>query len=186
VGRTVCSTDTGNYCRARLQIPFQAVREIAIQLANDVEATVERDTVFAEQEACWLVELDIRSIKCSLGMDVIRGKTPEMVRTEFWSCLLAYNLIRAKMLQSCATSGRDPRSLSFTTTMQLLGTNWLLCAVIGVTSELAQLGQEASSSEVVGHRPDRVEPRVNKRRPKVLALMTKPRVKYHAKLGAAS
>ena len=36
-------------------------------------------------------------------------------------------------------------------------------------------GQEASSSEVVGHRPDRVEPRVNKRRPKVLALMTKPR-----------
>ena len=96
MGRTVCSTDTGNYCRARLQIPFQAVREIAIQLANDVEATVEGDTVFAEQEACWLVELDIRSIKCSLGMDVIRGKTPEMVRTEFWSCLLAYNLIRAK------------------------------------------------------------------------------------------
>ena len=140
------------------------------------------DEVYAEQPAT----IEIRSIKCSLGMDVIRGKTPEMVRTEFWSCLLAYNLIRAKMLQSCATSGRDPRSLSFTTTMQLLGTNWLLCAVIGVTSELAELGQEASSSEVVGHRPDRGEPRVNKRRPKVLALMTKPRLKYHAKLGAAS
>jgi hypothetical protein len=136
------------------------------------------DEVYAEQPAT----IDIRSIKCSLGMDMIRGKTPEMVRTEFWSCLLAYNLIRAKMLQSCATSGRDPRSLSFTTTMQLLGTNWLLCAVIGVTSELAQLGQEASSSEVVGHRPDRGEPRVNKRRPKVLALMTKPRLKYHAEL----
>ena len=54
----------------------------------------------------WLVELDIRSIKCSLGMDIIRAKTPEMVRTEIWTCLLAYNLIRAKILQSSAESGR--------------------------------------------------------------------------------
>ena len=134
----------------------------------------------------WLVELDIRSIKCSLGMDVLRAKTPEMVRTELWSCLLAYNLIRAKMLQSCAASGRDPRSLSFTTTMQLLASSWLLCAVIGATTELVQLGQEVSSSERVGHRPGRFEPRVNKRRPKVLALMTKPRHAYHAELAAAT
>ena len=49
----------------------------------------------------WLVELDIRSIKCSLGMNVIRAKTPEMVRTEFWSCLLAYNLIRANRKYLC-------------------------------------------------------------------------------------
>ncbi|RLT03971.1 MAG: IS4/IS5 family transposase, partial [Planctomycetota bacterium] len=48
-----------------------------------------------------------------------------------WSCLLAYNLIRLKMLQSGVAAGRDPRSLSFTTTQQLLATNWLLCAVIG-------------------------------------------------------
>lgn len=133
----------------------------------------------------WLVELYIRSIKCSLGMEVLRAKTPEMLRTEFWSCLLAYNLIRAKILQSCATSGREPRSLRFTAKMRLLGKNRLLCAVIGVTSVLAQLGEEASSSELVGHRPDRVEPRVNKRRAKVMALMTKPRRKYHAELGAA-
>ena len=134
----------------------------------------------------WLVELDIRSIKCSLGMDILRAKSPAMVRTELWSCLLAYNLIRLKMLQSCACNGRDPRSLSFTTTLQLLGTSWLLCAVIGVTSELSTLGQAASGSERVGHRPGRVEPRVNKRRPKLIALMTKPRHEYHAELGAAA
>jgi hypothetical protein len=133
----------------------------------------------------WLVELDIRSMKCSLGLDILRAKTPEMVRTELWSCLLAYNLIRLKILQSSIASGRDPRSMSFTTTMQLLGTNWLLGAVIGFTDILAQLGQEASSSERVGHRPDRIEPRANKRRPKVLALMTKPRRDYHAELGVA-
>ncbi|MFY9255175.1 MAG: hypothetical protein WAO83_17120 [Fuerstiella sp.] len=60
-----------------------------------------------------------------------------------------------------------------------------MCAVIGVTPLLADLGQEASGSEAVGHRPDRVEPRVSKRRPKVLALMTKPRHEYHAELAVA-
>lgn len=132
------------------------------------------------------MELDIRSIKCSLGMDILRAKTPEMVHTELWSCLLAYNLIRLKMLQSSASSGRDPRSLSFTTTLQLLGTSWLLGAVIGVSEELAALGQAASGSERVGHRPGRAEPRKNKRRPKLIALMTKPRHEYHAQLGAAA
>jgi hypothetical protein len=134
----------------------------------------------------WLVELDIRAIKCSLGMDILRAKSPEMVRTELWSCLLTYNLIRLKMLQSCAAQGRDPRSVSFTTSMQLLATNWLLCAVIGVTAELAELGQVMPCSEQVGHREGRIEPRKNKRRPKLLALMTKPRSEYQAEMGAAA
>ena len=119
-------------------------------------------------------------------MDVLRAKTPEMVRTELWSCLLAYNLIRLKMLQSGASHARDPRSLSFTTSQQLLGTNWLLCAVTGVSEDLAQLGQDAACSEQVGRRPDRVEPRVNKRRPKLLALMTKPRWQYHEEIQGAA
>jgi hypothetical protein len=70
--------------------------------------------------------------------------------------------------------------------MQLLGTNWLLSAVIGVTDILAQRGQEAASSERVWHRPDRIEPRANKRLPKVLALTTKPRHDYHTELGVAT
>ncbi len=132
----------------------------------------------------WLVELDIRAIKCSLGMDILRAKSPAMVRTELWSCLLAYNLIRWKMLQSCAAQDRDPRSLSFTTTMQLLATNWLLCAVISVPPELVKLGQATPCSEQVGHREGRCEPRKNKRRPKVLAFMTKPRHDYKRKADA--
>jgi hypothetical protein len=134
----------------------------------------------------WLVELDIRSIKCSLGMDILRAKSPAMVRTELWSCLLAYNLIRLKMLQGGVEGGRDPRSLSFTTTQQLLATNWLLCAVIGVTPELSALGTTMSCSERVGHRGDRIEPRKNKRRPKLIALMTKPRHEYQSQPKAAA
>ena len=157
---------------------------IATTLVDDAE--VAGDWIRSVYESRWLVELDIRAVKCSLNMDILRAKTPEMVRTELWSCLLAYNLIRLKMLQSCAASGRDPRSLSFTTTLQLLSTNWLLCAVIGVSAELAELGQQASASERVGHRDGRVEPRANKRRPKVLALMKKPRHQLRAELKAAA
>jgi hypothetical protein len=90
------------------------------------------------------------------------------------------------MLQSCAAQGRDPRSVSFTATLQLLATNCLLCAVIGVTAELAQLGQTMPCSEQVGHREGRHEPRANKRRPKILALMTKPRRVYQEETKAAA
>ena len=53
----------------------------------------------------WLVELDIRAIKINVGMDVLRCKSPEMVRKEIWTCLLAYNLIRRTMLQAASAKG---------------------------------------------------------------------------------
>jgi hypothetical protein len=132
----------------------------------------------------WLVELDIRSIKCSLGIDIVRAKTPAMVKTEIWSCLLAYNLIRMKMLQSCVISGRVPRTLSFVTAMQTLATSWVLASVM-LTCEIIQMGIQSVISEQVGNRLDRVEPRANKRRPKILALLTKPRSQARAELIAA-
>lgn len=144
-----------------------------------------RDWITNVYRSRWLVELDIRAIKYSLGMDIIRAKTPAMVQTEIWSCLLAYNLIRLKMLQSCATNGRMPRTLSFTTTQQLLANTWLLASVM-LTDELIKLGQQTSASENVGHRPDRVEPRANKRRPKLLALLTKPRAQAKLELITAA
>ena len=135
--------------------------------------------IAAVYQSRWLIELDIRSIKCSLGMDILRAKSPDMVLTELWSCLLAYNLIRFKMLQSSLSTGRDPRSLSFTTTQQMLAASWLLGAVTKVTDELVTLGQQVPSSERVGHRIGRTEPRANKRRTKALALLKQPRYHYH-------
>ena len=133
-----------------------------------------RDWIASVYRSRWLVELDIRSIKCSLDMDIVRAKTPEMVRVEIWSCLLAYNLIRLKMLQTAAEKGRMPRTLSFTTTQQSLANTWLLAAV-STTPELIQLSIQISASETVGNRLDRAEPRANKRRKKVVALLNKPR-----------
>lgn len=150
-------------------------------LENDVYTRAWISSVYNSR---WIVELDLRSLKCSLGIDILRAKSPEMVRTELWSCLLAYNLIRLKMLQSCAERGRDPRSVSFATTQQLLATTWLLCAVIGTTAELARLGQTAPCSQRIGHRDGRVEPRAIKRRPQYIALLDIPRHQARVELGA--
>ncbi len=123
----------------------------------------------------WLAELDIRAIKISMGMDILRCKTPEMVRKEMWTCLLAYNLIRQTMLQSARKAGMSPRALSFTATMQSVAASWLVIV----------LSDDASVSlaeHVVGNRPGRVEPRAIKRRSKPHDLPTKPRDQARAEL----
>lgn len=134
----------------------------------------------------WLVELDIRSIKCSLGMEILRAKTPPMVRAELWSCLLAYNLTRLKMLQSGIDASRDVRSMSFTRTMVMLGTTWLMCGSCGVNESMVEIGQALPLDTVIGHREGRIEPRANKRRPKVLKLLTIPRGEHQAQFIVAA
>ena len=134
----------------------------------------------------WRVELDIRAIKCTLGMDILRAKTPEMVRTELWSCLLVYNLIRESMLQAALHSGRTCRSLSLTATLQMLGTLWLSNAIRPADAAWRELFLVHQITIRVGHRPGRREPRANKRRPKILQLLTQPRHAAQAELEAAA
>jgi len=132
----------------------------------------------------WLVELDIRAIKITLDMDVLRCKTPEMVRREVWTHLLAYNLIRRIILQSAEASGLSPRELSFTAAMQAIAASWVVAVLadpdmfgVLVDAQLANL-----AGHRVGNRPDRVEPRATKRRPKPHRLLTKPRAEARLEL----
>ena len=131
----------------------------------------------------WLVELDIRAIKITLGMDVLRCKTPEMVRREVWTCLLAYNLIRQTMLEAARKSGSSPRQLSFTAAMQTIGASWLVVLLDeSVAATLVEVELTHLAAHKVGNRPDRVEPRAVKRRPKQHRLLTKPRDEARADL----
>jgi len=124
--------------------------------------------------------------RCTLGMDILRAKSPEMVRTELWSCLLLYNLIRESMLSATIGTGRSCRSLSCTATVQMLGNLWLCGAVSGVDESLRELFVSHQLSIRVGHRVGRTEPRANKRRPKILALLTEPRAAAKARREAAA
>jgi len=129
---------------------------------------------------------DTESIKCKIGLEHLRGQSPASMEREIWTGILAYNLVRLKMLQSSYATGREIRSMSFTETYQLLSTNWLLCACSEVSHAMADSAQQQAGVAIVGRRPDRSEPRENKRRPKVLKLMTVPRRLYHAALAALS
>ena len=125
----------------------------------------------------WLVELDIRAIKCSVGMDVLRCKTPAMVRREIWTCLLAYNSIRKIMLQAAIASGLSPRQLSFTHAMQAMAASWGVLPTLGPSGIASMIAAQMSSltSPLVGNRPNRIEPRAVKRRPKPMRLLNMPR-----------
>jgi hypothetical protein len=122
----------------------------------------------------WHIELDIRNIKTTLGMEVLRCLTPVMVEKELWVCLLAYNLIRLLMAQAAHTAGVYPRELSFKHTVQMWS-NWPSSAEPG---ELFRL----IAQRPVGNRPGRSEPRVRKRRPKSFPWLKVPRALARRKI----
>lgn len=122
----------------------------------------------------WNVELDLRCIKTTLGMEVLRCLTPAMVEKELWVYLLAYNLIRLLMAQSAAEHGIAPRRLSFKHTVQLWSEFSARAPCHADTDQLTLLF-ELIAQQRVGHRPHRIEPRARKRRPKSFQWLKVPR-----------
>jgi hypothetical protein len=121
--------------------------------------------------ACrWHVELDIRNIKTTLGMEVLRCMTPPMVEKELWVYLLAYNVIRLLMAQAAQHAGVHPRELSFKHTVQMW-TEWTANALRAEPVEFFRLIAQLT----VGNRPGRIEPRARKRRPKSYPWLKVPR-----------
>ena len=113
-------------------------------------------------------------------MDVLRCKKPELVRKELWAHILAYNLIRTVMAQAAAKHGLEPRSISFKGEVQTLEAFQPVIALQGqqnavLRNALFQHLLEAVASHRVADRPDRVEPRRKKRRPKPYDRLMKPR-----------
>lgn len=134
--------------------------------------------------ARWHAELDLRSLKVTLGMDVLRCKTPAMVRKEVWAHLVAYNLIRAVMARAALEFGGPPRDLSFKGALQAVRAfaERLVDASGATAAELYEWLLIAIGSYQVGDRPDRVEPRKRKRRPKHYPLLMQPRAEARAAL----
>ncbi len=125
----------------------------------------------------WDVELDLKHLKTTLGMDILRGKTPEMVRKEIYVHLLAYNLLRTVMWEAGTTHKVDPLRLSLQRTRQHLD-NFIPQLAFASNQKRVQLYQillEIIAHKLVPQRQGRCESRVRKRRPKAYPLMTKPR-----------
>jgi hypothetical protein len=122
----------------------------------------------------WHVELDLRNIKTTLGMERLSCRTPAMAIKEIWVYLLAYNLIRLMMAQAAVLSDLLPRQLSFKHAVQI----WIAWLAHGNCTECDEQLQGLFvliAQQRVGDRPGRIEPRAVKRRPKPYPLLTQPR-----------
>jgi hypothetical protein len=155
---------------------FRTQRIIVVTTLLDPQLYPAAD-IAALYRARWHAELDLRSLKVALRMDILRGKTPATVRKEIWAHLLAYNLIRAVIAQAAVQHDALPRSLSFKAALQTLHAFGLFLCLRGPSSlhDLYPKMLALIASQHVGNRPDRLEPRARKRRPKPYPYLTKPR-----------
>ncbi len=119
----------------------------------------------------------MRSLKVTLGMDVLRCKTPEMVRKELWMHLLVYNLVREVIAQAAQRVGLEPHEISFKGALQTMNRFQELLAMTRPERWPTLFEQllRAVATHRVADRPDRYEPRTVKRRPKCEALLNVPR-----------
>jgi hypothetical protein len=126
----------------------------------------------------WQAELHLRSLKVVLQMDRLRCLTPEHVHNEFFMHLVGYNLIRNVMAAAARQSRQAPWEISFKGTLQTLGQFLPLLAANVALEVWCEALLTAIATHVVGHRPDRFEPRRVKRRPKPYKLLQKHRRLY--------
>jgi Transposase DDE domain len=173
--------------RVRLRKPGFRTRVFVVVTSLLDPVAFPREDLEGAYRDRWHAELDIRSIKQTMRMDVLRCKTPGMVRKEFWAHLLAYNLIRGVMAEAAVRHGARPRQLSVQGARQTLeGFRVELGrADGGAVGELVSATLRAIASHRVGDRPDRVEPRVVKRRPKAYPRMQEPRKEAQERLAKA-
>jgi hypothetical protein len=130
----------------------------------------------------WKAELFLRDIKISLHMDILRCKTPEMIHKELWMHVIAYNLIRTLMWSAAERHDVDVSPLSFRSSLATIR-QWAPL-MVGLNpssprfSKTQDLLLKYLAQQLIPYRPNRVQPRARKRRPKNYPLLTSPRNLY--------
>ncbi|MGH8034227.1 MAG: IS4 family transposase, partial [Lysobacterales bacterium] len=162
--------------------PTLRMREI--EVGGRVLVTTLQEPGYASAQALdrlyamrWNIEVDFRTIKATLEMDVLRCKSSQMIEKEIAVCMLAYNLVRWAMNASASLAQVLPRALSFAGCKRLLVGffhQFERCKGCHI-ADLIQVLLASLAKLKLPHRPDRVEPRAKKRRPKNLPLFTVPR-----------
>lgn len=120
-------------------------------------------------EQRWQVEVDLRDLKITLGLDVLKGHKVNTVKKELLVFVLVHNLVRLVTVKAAARQGVKPQRISFIDALR-----WL---------QPAKPVPESLSNLVVNpERPNREEPRCLKRRPKEYELMKSPRQELRKQL----
>jgi putative transposase len=174
--------------RQKVSLPGFRVTEVTVVTTLKHAQRYPKSALGGLYRERWQGELDLRSSKVTQGLEDLRGTFPAMVRKEIWAHWLAYNLIRKNMAAAAVMDDRRPRTISFAGALQTVA-GVMGQASVAEPSELRRLAiqkLESIASHRVGNRPNRVEPRAIKRRPKSHKLLTKPRQEARAELGVSA
>ena len=162
----------------RFRIVVPGFRTESITLATTLldESLYSDEILAALYLRRWKVELFFRDIKTTLGLDVLRCLTPDLIEKEICMHAIAYNLVRALMLEAALTHGVDLERLSFKGTVDTLR-QWepLLDPARARSRKARRELLRIIASNQVPLRPHRSEPRARKRRPKNYQFLTQPR-----------
>jgi hypothetical protein len=170
--------------RTAVTQPGCRVKELIVVTTFCDQETYAKEGILDLYHERWHAEIDLRSIKTQMKMDILRCKTPAMVHKEIWAHLLAYNLVRKVMAQAAEEHHLSPRQISFAGAQQTLNEfrTSLLHATAAELPELTRRILTAIARHKVGNRPGRCEPRKVKRRPKGYSRMLMDRAQERAKL----
>jgi Transposase DDE domain len=172
---------------------------VLVTTLRDAEA-LPKDDIGTLYHRRWQAELDLRSLKQTLGMDQLRCTAPALVERELWMHVLAYNLVRKVMAQA-ALGAREhrrprrrrasapekvwtPREFSFTGAVEQVMSWWHENTTGAVEAQRSRYEAllVGVSRRRVGQRPGRCEPRAVKRRPKEYDRLMEPRAQARARL----
>jgi hypothetical protein len=147
--------------RVRVALPDRRVREVVLVTTLLDRRRYPAAALARLYERRWRVEVDLRHLKQTLGMEVLRSQSVPGVLKELLAFVTVYNLVRRVMREASARQGVAAERVSFVDAWR-----WL---------RQARPGEVVPALVVNPERPGRFEPRVRKRRPKQYALMKRPR-----------
>jgi hypothetical protein len=139
---------------------FRAITVTVVTTLLDAEL-YPADELVELRTSRWGVEVNLRHLKTTMRMDLLHCKSVDGVNKEVAVFVLVYNLVRALMLEAADRQKAPLSRISFADAL-----HWL---------RHAEPQDQLPDLIVNPHRPDRVEPRVLKRRPKAYDLMNRPR-----------
>jgi Transposase DDE domain len=162
--------------RVRVKDKTKRVRNLVIVTTLvdfQIDQAAEVGDLFRQR---WHAELDLRTLKSEMKMEMLRTKSPEMVRKEIGMHFLAYNLIRGIMAEAARVAEIKPRTISFMGSVHTIRAfeQSHLYDPARILADLPIL-LKLIGAKRVGDRPDRYEPRAVKRRPKPHPLLKMPR-----------
>lgn len=130
----------------------------------------------------WDIELKLRDLKTTLGMEFFAVKSPAMARKTLWMSLIAFNLIRCLMQRAAGEAEQPVWHISFKGVLDLVCASHesfrAHAARPRKRKEAMRIFVRICATKLLDLRPLRSEPRAVKRRPKNHPLLTAPRHEY--------